>query len=119
MRFFIKLALGAAVIAVLAVGLLPPVFDRGSLDTAAANAARAASALVQTGGSQAAATAAAQTSIARVPGVTLDTVSFSTRSSTALVTVKVSEVVHTFMDGFPGLKSWFHITSTQVSQFGQ
>ncbi|HAM03015.1 MAG TPA: hypothetical protein DCQ30_12440 [Acidimicrobiaceae bacterium] len=119
MRFFIRLAVVLTIIAVLAAGLLPPVFDRGRLDTDTLNAARAASAVVQTSGGQSAATAAARASIAKDPGVTLDSVTFSTESSNAFVTVRASEDVHTFMDGFPGLKSWFHLTSTQESQFGQ
>lgn len=118
MRFFIWLGLVIAVITVLAIGLLPPLLDRGKLDTEALNAARAASAVVQSG-NRAAATAAAEASIAKDPGVELVSVTFRNASLGPFVQVKVREKVRTFMDGLPGLEGWFNLTSTQESQLGQ
>lgn len=122
MRFLIKLALPIAVLAVLGAGLLPPLFDQGSLDTDALNAARAGSSAFQSGNT-AAAEAAAEKSIAGDPGVTLVWAKPlpPTQATNELpaVQVKVSETVHTFLDGLPGLKSWFQLTSTQEAQLGQ
>jgi len=110
-RFAIKLLLPIAVIAVFAAGLLPPLFAKGKLDTDALNAAKAASS--PGAGS---ALAAVQHSIAGDPGVTIVSVHFNSNGDTVQVTL--AETVHTFMDGFPGLKSWFHVTSTQTSSLG-
>lgn len=118
MRFLILTVLVVGVLAVLGAGLLPPVFDQGSLDTDAVNAARAASSASQSG-NEAAIEAAAARSIAGDPGVTLVWAKPVASSGFPTVQVKLSETVHTFMDGLPGLKSWFHLTSTQESQLGQ
>jgi hypothetical protein len=121
MRFAFKLFLPVAVITVLAIGLLPPFFVRGTLDTDAVNAAKAASAALSGSGSgsgAASAEAAARQSIAGDRGVTLVSVQVNPNGESDTVQVTLAETVHTFMDGFPGLESWFHVTSTQSSQLG-
>ncbi len=109
--FILKLVFPLAVLVVLAVGLLPPLFARGTLDTDAINAAKAAASATSV--SAGSATQVVERSIAGDPGVTLVSVKVNPNGQTDTVEVTLSETVHTFMDGFPGLKSWFHITSTQ------
>lgn len=119
-RALIKILIPLAVIAVLAVGLLPPLFARGSLDTDAVNAAKAASSVFAGSGARSgpdAAIAAARNSLSGDPGVTIVSITFP-KGEIDTVQVTLSKTVHTFMDGFPGLKSWFHVTSTQSSQLG-
>jgi type II secretory pathway pseudopilin PulG len=117
-RFLILTVLIVGILAVLGAGLLPPVFDQGSLDTDALNAARAASSASQSG-NDAAIEAAAARSIAGDPGVALVWAKPVPSNGLPTIQVRLSETVHTFMDGFPGLKSWFRLTSTQESEAGQ
>ena len=116
-RFLLKLVIPLAVLLVLAIGLLPPVFDRGTLDTDAVNAAKAGAAALSVSG-PAAAEAAVRGSIAGDTGVTLVSVQINPSGQTQTVQVTLSRTVHTFMDGIPGLKGWFHMTSTQDSSLG-
>ena len=118
MRRLILTVLVVGILAVLGVGLFPPAFDQGRLDTDALNAARAASSASQSG-NEAAIEAAAARSIAGDSGVTLVWAKPVASSGFPTVQVKLRETVHTFMDGFPGLKSWFELSSTQESQLGQ
>lgn len=118
MRLLIRIGLPVALLVVLGAGLLPPVFARGSLDTDALNAARAASTAASSG-SAADAYGAAATSVASDPGVQLINVKVSSGGLGTTVQVTVTETVHSFMDKFPGLNGWFHLTSTQQSQLGQ
>ena len=123
MRFVIKLVLPLAVIVTLAIGLVPPFFDKGNLDSDALNAAKAgASAVFASGsgiGSQLSrAEAAVQLSLAGKSGITLVSVRVNPPGTSNTVEVTLTETVHTFMEGFPGLKSWFHLRSTQQSELG-
>src|SRR5574340_1512603 len=121
MRFAIKLLVPLAVLLVLALGLLPPLFARGTLDTDAVNAARAGSSALGGAGSGAltAVEAAVQRSIAGKSGVGLVSVKINPDGQSDTVQVTLAETVHTFMDGIPGLEGWFHLTSTQQSSLGQ
>lgn len=118
-RFLFKMALVLVVLGILAAGLVPPLLDRPGLDTDALDAARAASLAVETSQNSDAAQSAAAQSVATHPGVQLVKVAILTEGLAPAVAVTVSEDVHTFMDGVPGLKRWFHISATQDSQLGE
>jgi hypothetical protein len=111
------LAAVAALVVALAVGLLPPVFTRSSLDEATFDAARAGSEALQ-GGGTAAADAAALRSIAAHPDVRIVSMG-AVAGAPFTFGVTTSEHVETFMDGIPGLASWFLLTSSQQSTAGQ
>ena len=115
--FLIKLLFPAAVIIVLAIGLLPPLFARGTLDTDAINAAKAGASALSVSG-PGAAEAAVRSAVAGDPGVTLVSVQVNPHGENQTVQVTLSKTVHTFMDGIGGLKSWFNIRSTQSSSLG-
>ena len=118
MRLLLKLGVVVVVLVALGIGLVPPLLAREQLATDATDAARAASNVADTQSQAAAAVAAAQ-AIADDPGVQLDKVSIQYGGYAPTVVVTVSETVHTFMDGIPGLRGWFHVVSTQQSQLGQ
>lgn len=117
MRALFKVSIAIAILVVLAIGLLPPRFDQGSLDTEAVYAARAGSAALVGANSSdvTVAQAAASNSISGDPGVRLTNVSVDGQT----VSVTLTQSVHTFMDGLPGLSKWFKLTSTQESTLGQ
>lgn len=122
MRLLVKLFVPIAVVVIAAVGLLPPVFARGNLDSDTIAAARAGSTALSgsTGGeAEREATAAAIQSLAGHRGVTVASVTVSGSGLGSVVTVTTSEHVRSFLENVPGLKGWFNITSTQTSQLGQ
>jgi hypothetical protein len=105
-----------ALLVVLGLGLLPPVFARSSLDQATLEAARAGSEQLQ-GGGISAADAAAIRSIAAHPSIRI--VSMGLVAGTTLTfEVTTNEHVQTFMDRIPGLTGWFLLASTQRSTLG-
>ena len=105
-----------AVLVVLGVGMLPPVFARSSLDAATRQAAQAGSEAFGNG-SVSAADAAALRSIAAHPDVHVVSMgSVSKEPDTFEVTT--NEHVHSFMDGISALSGWFLISSTQQSTAG-
>jgi hypothetical protein len=116
-KVMLKVAVVLGVALALAAGLLPPLLDRGNLDNLALSAARAGSAVLDSTGSAGAAEAAARGSVAADPGVSLQGVRVVPGGSGGTVEVTVSEDVHTFMSGWPGVRSWlsgwFHLTSTE------
>lgn len=111
------MGIAITIVVALAIGLLPPRFDQGSLDTDALYAARAGSAALVGANSSdvVVAQAAAATSIAADPGIRLANVSVDGQT----VRVTLTESVHTFMAPLPGLSSWFSLTSTEESTLGQ
>lgn len=117
-RLLLRVFLPIAVVAALAAGLLPPLLDQAGLDTDALNAARAGSAVLVSTGSSASAEAAAQQEVARDPGVVLVGVRVDPQGQAQTMEVSVSEKVHTFMDGLPGLEKWFVRTSSAESSVG-
>lgn len=120
-RFLLKLLLPVAVVIVLAVGLLPPLFARGSLDTATLNAAKAAASALSTNSgptAQSTAEAAVERSVAGMHDVRIVSVQVNPDGQTDTVQVTLTETVHSFMDGLPGVRRWFHLTSTQESALG-
>lgn len=117
-RLLVKVFFPIAVIAVAAAGFLPPLLEQGNLDNQALNAARAGSALLVSSGSAQQAMAAVAESISHDPGLHLDSVVVNPAGTTSTVKVTVSETVHTFLDGIPGMKSWFHRTATEESSVG-
>lgn len=118
----IKVAVGLAVILVLAAGLLPALLDRGNLANDALNAAQAGSAILVSTGNASQAQAAASQSISADHGVVLQDIQVDPGGQQNTVKVSVEEQIHTFMSGWPGIKSWlaswFHLTSTQTSSVG-
>lgn len=108
MRLAIRLALVAAVLGVVAAGLLPPVFARGQLDGYARDAAQKGASVILNEGAQAAEQLATQAASSH-PGIHVVTVSTPDANT---VTITLSEDVHTFM-------STFHLTTTQSSYLGQ
>jgi hypothetical protein len=117
MFVLVKLGSVVAVAGILAAGLVPPLIAQGALDTDAVNAARSASAAL-VGSSYAdtsAAQVAADASVEHDPGV--EVVRVTVQGATVEVTL--SETVHTFMEGVPGLKKYFHLTSTRSSTLGE
>lgn len=107
MRLAIRLALVAAVIGVLAAGFLPPVFARGQLDGFARDAAQKGASVILNEGQGAAvalATQAAQTH----SGVHVDSVTIPSQN---IVSVTLSETVHTFL-------MTFQLKTTQSSYLG-
>ena len=121
MRWIIRLLLPLAIVGVLAAGLLPPLIAKGRLATEALDAARAASAAVTNSGNRQVAYEAAAKWVASDSDHNVQLVSVNVQSGDLGATVQVTlrESVHTFMEGFPGLKGWFRITSTQASSLGQ
>ena len=117
MRALFKVGVAITIVVVIAIGLLPPRFDQGSLDTDAIYAARAASAALVGANSSdvAVAQVAAANSISADPGVRLANVSVDGQT----VRVTLIESVHTFMAALPGLRSWFRLASTEESTLGQ
>lgn len=108
MRIAFRLVLVAAVLGVVAAGLLPPVFARGQLDGYARDAAQKGSSVILNEGASAAeqlATEAAQSH----SGVHVVSV---TAPGANTVSVTLSEDVHTIF-------TTFHIQSTQSSYLGQ
>lgn len=118
-RLLLKIFLPLAVVGVLAAGLLPPLLDQAGLDTDALNAARAGSALLVSTQSSSEAEQAAEQSIADDPGVTLVSLQVDPGGQAGTMEVSVTEDVHTFMDGLPGLKKWFHRSATEESSVGE
>lgn len=126
MRLLFKIVVPLAVVVALALGLLPPLFDQGQLDSWTLAAARAASTMNpgSAGGSgpnscPAAIEAVVEASVTAHRGVTMTGCSLSPTDEGAQVTVSTAETVHTYMDGLPDLKSWFHLTSSQQSVQGE
>jgi len=110
MRFGVKLVLVLTLLGVLAAGLLPPVLDAGSLrDDASSGAQAGFDALLDKGSSTASVDLAVEHGVGRHRGIRLDSVKVGSDADT----VVLAENVHTFMDGLPGLKSWFRITATE------
>lgn len=110
MRFAVKTVLVLTLLAVLAVGLLPPVFAGASLrDDASSGAQAGFAALLAHGSTTASVDVAVEHAVGRHRGVRID--SIKVRSN--VVTVVLTENVHSFMDRLPGLRSWFRITVTE------
>ncbi|HLX87334.1 MAG TPA: hypothetical protein VKR22_02565 [Acidimicrobiales bacterium] len=107
MRTTVKLAVPLAIAAVLALGLLPPLFARGELDGFARDAAQKGSSVLLNEG-QSEAQALVVQAIASHPGVHLDKVAFEGNNTVA---VTISEDVHTFL-------STFHLSTTEGSSLG-
>jgi len=116
MRRFVAILVGVAVVVTLAAGLLPPLFTQATLDETTLAAARAGS-LALYGGGATGADAAALHSLAAHPNVKIVNMKPIPRLTDAFI-VTAQEDVHTFMDGVPGLRSWFIVTSTQQSTEG-
>lgn len=118
MRLLLKVFLPIGVVVAAAIGFLPPLLDQGNLDNDAVMAARAGSAVLVSTGSADGAITAVQEAISKDPGVHLVSVKVNPAGESSTVQVTVSETVHTFLDRLPGMKSWFHRTSTQESSVG-
>ncbi len=122
MRFPVKSGLALVIGLVLGFGLLPPLLDRGNLANDALTAARAGAALLVSSGSTSQAENAARQSVARDPGISLEGVQVEPAGTAGTVQVTVGETVHTFMSGWPGVRSWlqgwFHLRSTQRDSVG-
>lgn len=103
LRFVLPLAVAVA----LAVGFLPLIGTRGSLDQYGTEAGLAA--LHDPNHAQAAAAAA----LSHHPGVRLISLQRETSvNGLPAVTVVVRERVHSYLDGLPKIKSWFQISAT-------
>ena len=114
MRRFIAGAFVAGILFLLGVGLLPPVLQRGSLNSATHAAASAGSAALASGAGISAADSAALASISRDRDISIVSMG-PVPDSTVTFAVTTQEHVHTFMNRFSFLKSWFVVTSTQVA----
>jgi len=116
MRKYLIGGIVAAVLVVFGMGLAPPALARGKVDHAAVVASKAGSAALVSGGTAAADDAALRT-LATQPN--LHIVSMGPVPGTnATFAVTVQERIHTFLDRFSGLKSWFVVTSTHQSTSG-
>lgn len=109
MRTGVKVLLILAVLAVLAIGLLPPLFKDGTLRNYANRAAQAGALAESNGDPPNEVHTAVTRSIAAHHGVELVAV----KTTGGDVTVVARENVHTFMSGLPGLESWFRLTVSE------
>jgi hypothetical protein len=112
MRKYILGGVVAALLVVLCIGLLPPVLARSKVDHAASTAAKAGSAVLASGVT--AADTAALRSIAAQSNMHIVSMG-PVPGKTGTFAVTVQERVHTFMDRFSELTSWFVVSSTEQS----
>jgi len=117
LRKFVVGGVVATLLIVLGTGLLPPVMARGKLDHVAIAASKAGSAALISSGATAG-DAAALHSISASSGIHIVSMG-PVPGTSATFAVTVQERIHTFLDRFRILKSWFVVTSTEESTVGQ
>ena len=107
----LRFGLPFAVLVAAVVGFVPRLGGQVSLDQWAGDAATQASQAPPATAEQ-----VARRSAESHPGVRL--VGFQRAAHSSAVTVTLARDVHSFLDGLPGLRGWFHLTSTQNTMGG-
>lgn len=110
---WLKLAVPIGLVVAASVGFVPRLTAQGSLNQWASDAARAGATAPSDK-----AVAAARRSAESHPGAVFVGYTEQRAGGVTSGTVVLRETVHTYLSGWPGVKSWFRISATETTVGG-